>query len=83
MTSKQFGKTIKEHILKIIDEVFKLSNNENRSKIVVNTTKRFAITEYLVNSSDCASNYKLKRFKIVRKKNIFKILLNLILNAFC
>ena len=71
MTSRQFGKRIKEHIPKSIDEFCKLSNEENKSIRVVNASKRSAISEHWVNKSDCASNNNLKRFKTV--KNCFLI----------
>ena len=59
MTSRQFGKRIKEHISKSIDDFCKISYKENKSKGVVNALKRSTITEHLVNNLDCASNYKL------------------------
>ena len=43
-TSRQFGKRIKEHILKSIDE-FCMSNKKSKSFRVVNATKRSAIAE--------------------------------------
>ena len=49
MTSKQFGKRIKEHILKSIDEFCKTSDKENKSVKVVNASKISAIAEHLVN----------------------------------
>ena len=60
LTSRQFGKRIKEHIPESIDKFFKMINEENKSKRVVNASKKSFITEHLVNNSDCASNYKLK-----------------------
>ena len=33
---------------------------------MVNASKRSANTEHLVNNSDCASNYNLKRFKTIK-----------------
>ena len=56
MTSRQFGKRIKEHIPKSIDEFCKTSNKESKSIRVVNATKISAIAEHLVNNLDCASN---------------------------
>ena len=64
MTSRQFGKRIKEHIPKSIEEFCKTSNKENKSIRVVNALKRSAIVKYLVNNLDCASNYDLKKFKV-------------------
>ena len=40
-----------------------MSSKENKSKKVVNSLKRSATAEYLVNISNCSSNYNLKRFK--------------------
>ena len=45
----------------------KMSNKENKSKRVLNVSKRFAIAENLVNNPDCASNYNFKRFTIIKK----------------
>ena len=56
MTSRQFGKRIKEHFPKSIDEFSKTSNKESKSIRVVNATKISAIAEHLVNNLDCASN---------------------------
>ena len=63
MTSRQFSKRLKEHILKSNDEFCKMSNKENKSTRVVNALKRSVIAEHLVNNIDCASNYNLKIFK--------------------
>ena len=70
MTSRQFGKRIKEYIPKSIEEFCKTSNKEIKSIRVVNATKRSAIAEHLVNNLDCASNYNLKRF-VIKKIIIF------------
>ena len=51
-----------------------MSKKENKSK-------RSAIAEHLVNNSDCASNYNLKRFKIF--KNCFSISDLIKLKAIC
>ena len=71
MTSRQFGKRIKEHIPKSIDEFCKTSNKDNKSIRVVNASKISAIAKHLVNNLDYASNYNLKRFKIIN--NCFNI----------
>ena len=63
MTLMQFGKRIKEQILKIINEFCKMSIKENKSKRVVNASKRFAIAENLVNHPDYANNYNFKNIK--------------------
>ena len=68
MTSRQFGKRIKEHIPKSIDEFCTISNKANKSKRVVNTSKSPPIAEHLVNKPDRASNYNLKKFKIIKKR---------------
>ena len=81
MTSKQFGKRIKEHIPKSIDEFCMMSNKKSKSIRVVNATKRSAIAEHLVNNLDCASNYNLKRFKVI--KNCFHISDLIKLEAIC
>ena len=70
MTSRQFGKRIKEHFTKSIEELCKMNNKENKSVRVVNAFKISAIAENLVNNSNCASNYNfiridLKLLKIV------------------
>ena len=80
MTSRQFGKRMKEHIPKSIDEFCK-SNEKIKSIRVINASKRSAISEHLVNNLDCASNYNLKRFKIV--KNCFHISDLIKLEAIC
>ena len=71
MTSRQFGKRIKEHIPKSTDVFCKTSNKENRSIRLVYASKRSAIAEHLVNNLDCASNYSFERFKII--KNYFNL----------
>ena len=43
MTSKRFSKRIKEHIRKSIDEFYKMSNKENKSKRVVSATKNLLL----------------------------------------
>ena len=63
MTSRQFGKKIKEHIPIIIDEFCKTCNKENKSIRIVNASKRSAIAEHLVNNLVSASNYNLKGLK--------------------
>ena len=71
MTSRQLGKRIKEHVPKSIEDFCKMTNKENKSVRVVNASQRSAIAEHLVNNSDCASNYNLNRYKII--KNCFSI----------
>ena len=61
MTSRQFGKRIKEHVPKSIKEFRKMSNKENKTVKVVNASKRSAIAKYLINMSNCAINYNLIR----------------------
>ena len=78
--SRQFGKRIKEHIPKSIDE-FCTSNEKSKSIRVVNATKRSAIAQHLVNNLNCASNYNLKRFKTI--KNCFHIFDLIKLEATC
>ena len=48
---------------------------------MVNASKRSAIAEHLVNNSNCASNYNLNRFKII--KNSFSISDMIKLEATC
>ena len=43
MTSRQFGKRIKEHIPKSVDEFCKMSNKESKSIRVVNATKNLLL----------------------------------------
>ena len=75
MTSRQFGKRIKGHIPKSIDEFCKMSNKENRSKRVLNASKRSTNAEHLVNNLDRTSKYNLKRFKIIKRCfNIFDLI---------
>ena len=58
-----------------------MSNKENKTVKVVNASKRSANAENLIINSNCASNYNLNRFKII--KNCF-IISNLIkLEAVC
>ena len=71
MTSWQFGKKVKEHDPKSIEEFFKISDKENKFVKVVNASKRFAIAEHLVNNSGCSSSYNLNKIKII--KNCFSI----------
>ena len=71
MTSRQFGKIIKEHVPKSIEKFCKMSNKENKSVRVVNAPKRSAIAEPFVNKSNCASIYNLNRLKFI--KNCFSI----------
>ena len=52
MSSRHFGKRIKEHIPKSIDKFCKMSNKENNSKRAVNASKRSAIAGHLVNNFD-------------------------------
>ena len=44
----------------------KISDKENNSVRVVNASKTSAIAEHLVNNSNCASNYNLNIFKIIK-----------------
>ena len=43
-----------------------MSNKENKSKRVVNASKISVIAEHLLNNPDCASNYNLKQFKVIK-----------------
>ena len=62
---------IKEHIPKSC----KMSNKEQKSKKVVNASKRSAVAEHLFNNLGCASYYILKRFKIFKTYfNIFDLI---------
>ena len=81
MTSRQFGKRIKEHVPKSIEEFCKMSDKENKTVRMVNASKRSAIAEHLINNSNCASNYNLDRFKII--KNCFCISDLIKLEAIC
>ena len=65
MTSRQFGKRIKEHVSKSIEEFCKMSNKDSKSVRLVNASKIFTIADILVNNTNCASNYNLNRFKII------------------
>ena len=58
-----------------------MSNKENKSKRVVNTSKISAIAERVVHNLDSASSYNLKRFKII--KNCFIIFDLFKLEAIC
>ena len=66
-TSRQFGKRVKEHIRKTIDEFSKMYNKENNSKTVVNASQRSVIAEHLIKKPNCASYCNLKRFKTIYK----------------
>ena len=48
-----------------------MSYNKNNSERIVNTLKRSAIAEHLVNNPDCTSNYNFKIFKNI--KNCYSI----------
>ena len=71
MTSRQFGKKIKGHVPKSIEDFCKISSKKNKSIRMVNASKRSAIAEHLVNNSNFASNYNLNRLRII--KNYFRI----------
>ena len=58
-----------------------MSNKENKFLRVVNAPKRSAIAKHLVKNSNCASNYNLNRFKII--KNCFCISDLIKLKAIC
>ena len=58
-----------------------MSKKKTNSIRVLNASKRSAIVEHLVNKLYCASNYNLKRFKIV--KNCFHISDLIKLEAIC
>ena len=48
-----------------------MSNKENKSKRVVNASKRSAIAEYFVNNSVYAGSYNLKIFKLSKVVEVF------------
>ena len=73
MTSSQFGKRVKAHVLKSIEEFCKMSNKEKKYLRAVNESKIPAISEHLVYNSDCASSYNLKEFKFFKIKLAFLI----------
>ena len=81
MTSRQFGKRIKEHVPKSIEEFCKTSNKETKSIRVLNASKRSSIAEHLVKNPDCSNNYSLERFKII--KNCYNISDLIKLEAIC
>ena len=58
-----------------------MSNKENKSVRVVNASKRSAIAKQVINNNNCASNYNLNIFKIV--KNCFSISDLVKLEAIC
>ena len=60
---------------------FCMSNTKTKPIRVINASKRSANAEHLVNNLDCASNYNLKRFKII--KNCFNISDLVKLEAIC
>ena len=37
----------------------------NKTKAVINATKRSSIAEHLINNVNCAKNYDLSRFKVI------------------
>ena len=63
-TSRHFKTRVNEHIpkciLKFIDE-----KTKNKTKTVVNASKRSSIAEHLINNTNCANNYDSSRFKII------------------
>ena len=38
---------------------------KNKTKALVNATKRSSIAEHLINNADCANDYDLSRFKVI------------------
>jgi len=58
-----------------------MSNKKTKSLRVVNASKRSAIAKCLVNNSDCANNYNLKRFNMI--KSYFNISDLIKLEALC
>ena len=81
MTSRQFGKIIKENVPKSIEEFCKMSDKENKTVKMSNASKRSAIAKHLINNGNCASNYNLNRFKVI--KNCFCITDLIKLEAIC
>ena len=55
---------LNKHILKCILK-FIVEKTKNKTKAVVNTTKRSLIAKHLINNTDCANNYDLSRLKII------------------
>ena len=50
-----FGKWIKQHILKSVDEFCQTSNQVNKPVRVVSASKRFAVARHLNSNHECAS----------------------------
>ena len=47
-----------------------VGNKENKSIGIEISSKRSAFSEHLVYNLDCASNYSLKRFKVIKNEFI-------------
>ena len=44
-----------------------MNDKEIKTVRMVNASKRFSIAVHLINNGNCASNYKLNRFNIIKK----------------
>ena len=56
------NEVIPKCILKYLKE-----KTNNKTKAVVNATKRSSIAEHLINNTDCVNNCDLSRFKVINK----------------
>ena len=56
------NEVIPKCILKYLKE-----KTNNKTKAVVNATKRSSISEHLINNTDCVNNCDLSRFKVINK----------------
>ena len=63
-TSRHLKTRVNEHIPKCVLNFIKEKTN-NKTKAVLNATKRSSIAEHLINNVNCAKNYDLSRFKVI------------------
>ena len=63
-TSRHLKTRVNEHIPKCVLNFIKKKTN-NKTKAVINVTKRSSIAEHLINNVNCAKNYDLPRFKVI------------------
>ena len=76
-TTRQLKKRYKEHIPICVEKFLKFSEKEKETKPmkIVNAMKRSAIAEHLVNNHNCAENFSVERFKIIKNcGNVFDLI---------
>lgn len=43
-----------------------IEKTNSKTKAVTNVVKRSSVANYLINNIDCANNYKLSKFKVIK-----------------